>query len=162
MRWFLALSAFAAVALTSALGQAEFRKWTAAAGGFQTEAELTAVRDGVVVLRLKDGTERKVPLEKLSTADQQYAQQQANKLATPKNARREKLERDAARFVSAEDRLRLYKIFCQDPETTDEDRQAVAEHMLQLRELAEQHKVWMRGSGSRSRISRRFATKPTR
>ena len=51
-------------------GRRRNRKWTAAKGGFTTEAEFIALKPGKVVeLRLKDGTLRDIPLDKLSDAD---------------------------------------------------------------------------------------------
>ncbi len=51
----------------------EVRKWTAAQGGYSTEAEFVALKPGnVVSLRLKDGTPREIPLDKLSEVDRAY------------------------------------------------------------------------------------------
>jgi S1-C subfamily serine protease len=140
-RWAIVLT----LVLMPVAARAEFRTWSAAVGAFRVEAEFVDLHDGVVRLRLKDGSQRAVPLEKLAAADQQYAQQRASK-AVDDNPRLAKLERAAAKCPSAEERLRLYKVFCQDPETTDADRQAAADPMLKLRELAEKHMVWMRGA----------------
>ncbi|HEY5310884.1 MAG TPA: trypsin-like peptidase domain-containing protein [Pirellulales bacterium] len=133
-----------ALILMPAVARAEFRTWSAAVGAFRVEAEFIDLHDGVVRLRLKDGSQRAVPLERLSAADQQYAQQRTGKAAA-ENPRLAKIERETAKCPSAEERLRLYKVFCQDPETTDSDRRAVAGQMLKLRELAEKRMVWLRG-----------------
>lgn len=134
----------ALVLVSVAAAGAEFRTWSAAIGNYHVEAELIELRDGVVHLRLKDGSQRAVPLEKLSTADQQFARGQAAKLAgSPRLA---KLERAAAKASTAEERLRLYQVFCQEPETTEAERQAVAGRMAELRPMADKHMVWMRGA----------------
>lgn len=136
---------FIALLATSSPAWAEFRTWSAAVGNFQVEAEMIELRDGVVHLRMKDGTERAVPLGKLSATDRQFAQEHATQ-PSGDNARLAKLRREAANCPSAEERLRLYRVFCQESETTEADRRAVAGEMEKLRELAEKHMLWMRGS----------------
>ena len=52
----------------------ELRTWKSATGTFSTEAELLeTTADGAVRLKKKDGKEIKVPLDRLSAADQEYA-----------------------------------------------------------------------------------------
>ena len=47
----------------------ELRTWTDVSGKYEYEAELVALQDGVVKLRLADGRTANIPLEKLSEAD---------------------------------------------------------------------------------------------
>ena len=66
----------------------EVRTWTAAEGGFTTEAEFVALKPGnVVSLRLKDGKQREIPLDKLSDADRAYAHGLATEKRTPPPSR---------------------------------------------------------------------------
>jgi hypothetical protein len=58
------------------VGQARpLRTWTDATGQFRIEARLIDVSDGVVNLEKADGETLKVPLEKLSAADQAHCRQ---------------------------------------------------------------------------------------
>lgn len=60
-------------------GQSEIRKWHAATGGFNVEAEMLDLRDNKVQLKKKDGTEIWVELEKLSLADIRYVEETMKK-----------------------------------------------------------------------------------
>ena len=74
--WFLA--AVAAVA------QGEVRKWTDNSGGFSVQAEFVELAGNQVALKREDGTTIHVPLEKLSSADQEYVRHKtASKPANP-------------------------------------------------------------------------------
>jgi hypothetical protein len=74
--WFL--SAVAAVA------QGEVRKWTDNSGGFSVQAEFVELAGNQVALKREDGTTIHVPLEKLSSADQEYVRQKTpSKPANP-------------------------------------------------------------------------------
>ncbi|HEX3654275.1 MAG TPA: trypsin-like peptidase domain-containing protein [Pirellulales bacterium] len=120
-----------------AVGHAEYRTWTAAAGGFKTEAELVELREGGTVrLRLRSGVERDIPLDKLSRADQEYARSQSHKPSGGRSERVSKLERDAAACQTAEEALRLYQVFRGDPQTTEAERQAITPKMEELSKLA--------------------------
>src|SRR4051794_18610377 len=70
-----------ALAVIVVLGTAvaEMRTWTSADGKFKVEAELLAVQEGQVSLRVADGTEINVPLTKLSDADRQFAKGRASR-----------------------------------------------------------------------------------
>ena len=136
---------------------AEFRTWTAASGSYRTEAEFVELRDEgkVVHLRLKAGGERDVPLEKLSAADQDYVRSQSGKTAatnssaasssTSSDPRIADLQRRAGRCQSAEEALRLYRLFRDDPQTTDDQRRAILDEFEKLRSLAD--KKMMRKGG---------------
>ena len=51
----------------------EPRTWTDATGAFKKQAVFQHLEDGCVILKLEDGAIRRIPLEKLSRADQEYA-----------------------------------------------------------------------------------------
>src|SRR5262245_30166152 len=57
---------------------ADGREWTDASGKFRIEAELVAVRNGKVILEKADGSVITVPLDKLSTADQEFLKAKEN------------------------------------------------------------------------------------
>ena len=50
----------------------DLRIWHAATGPFNVEAEFISQTDALVVLKKKDGTELKVPKEKLSAGDRRF------------------------------------------------------------------------------------------
>jgi beta-lactamase regulating signal transducer with metallopeptidase domain len=56
---------------------AALHTWRAAAGGYTVQAAFVELSGGKVTLKKADGRTVKVPLEKLSKADQDYAKQQA-------------------------------------------------------------------------------------
>ena len=60
-------------------GQSEIRKWHAATGGFNVEAEMIDLRDNKVQLKKKDGSEIWVDLEKLSLADVRFVEETMKK-----------------------------------------------------------------------------------
>ena len=81
----VAIWAALSVGLPAAAG--ELRKWTATQGGFTTEAEFVALKPGdVVSLRLKDGQQRDIPLDKLCDADRAYVRQATGTSAGSNNA----------------------------------------------------------------------------
>lgn len=57
----------------------EFRTWTSANGKFKIEAKLRSVINKVAQLEKADGSISKVPVEKLSTTDQQYIANKSKK-----------------------------------------------------------------------------------
>jgi hypothetical protein len=61
-------------------GPAAMRTWHAAVGSFTVEATFVELKSGKVALKKANGRIVKVPLEKLSPADQDYAKQQAKAL----------------------------------------------------------------------------------
>jgi S1-C subfamily serine protease len=148
----------------SATAGAEFRTWKAAVGNFSIEAEFVELKDdNAVRLRLKDGKHRDVPFDKLSTKDQDYV---SNKISlpapptqppvpsntkspaptgTPNRERIAKLEKDVARCQTAEEALRLYRVFRDDQATTTADRQAIDSKISELRSLAEKKMVRLKG-----------------
>ncbi len=57
-------------------GQAEeSRKWSDAGGTYSVVAEFVELKDGVVRLRREDGRIARIPLDRLSEADQRYVRQ---------------------------------------------------------------------------------------
>ena len=82
------LSLLIIVGLAAPALRAEFRTWTAATGGYTTEAELIELKDGTLVrLRMKNGTEWDFPLDKLSSADQEYVRKQSAGVTSPRLAK---------------------------------------------------------------------------
>lgn len=70
----LAWSAIVFGVLIARNGQAEEpRTWTDATGAFKKQAVFERLEDGFVILKLEDGSIRRIPLAKLSSADQEYA-----------------------------------------------------------------------------------------
>ena len=67
---FLIVAAFVLSATLTA--NAEVRKWTSSDGKYVIEAELVEADDDVVTLKKADGKTVKVPVEKLSEADQKF------------------------------------------------------------------------------------------
>lgn len=61
-----------AVAPAAAASQGGFRTWRDSSGVYQIEAVLVEYKDQKVTLKKKDGSTIQIPLEKLSTADQQF------------------------------------------------------------------------------------------
>lgn len=55
------------------LSAEDLRSWTDATGAFKKQAVFQRLEDGFVILKLEDGAIRRIPLAKLSTADQEYA-----------------------------------------------------------------------------------------
>lgn len=51
---------------------AELRTWTDVSGAFKKSASFEQLEGDVVFLRLEDGSERRIPLNKLSKSDQEY------------------------------------------------------------------------------------------
>ncbi|HEX4147894.1 MAG TPA: trypsin-like peptidase domain-containing protein, partial [Pirellulales bacterium] len=143
------LSAWVLLLVQPALCRAEFRIWSAAAGGFTTDAEFVELRSGDVVhLRLRSGAEKDVPLDRLSPADQNYVRTHARDAAgdarKPEEGRGNrlaKLEHEADRAPTAEEALRLYHVFRDDPATTETQRQAIAPRIEELCKLAEKKMV---------------------
>jgi S1-C subfamily serine protease len=149
-----------ALLAASAAAFGEFRTWTAASGGFTTEAEFIELKGNTVRLRLKDGTQLDLAIEKLSAADQKYAREQGSKAApvnpfaagskapaspSSKNESLAKLEASVARSQTAEEALRLYRIFYDDPSTSEADRKAIEPKVAEYRELADKKMMRMQG-----------------
>src|SRR3569833_2468302 len=138
-RKFQALCCALALLTASHACAGELRIWHAATGGFTTEAEFVSLVDGKLVrLRLKDGTQRDVPLDKLTLDDQALARKlaTASTSAAPTDERLAKLERETTRSRSAEDALRLYRIYREDPATTDDQRKVTDARFTELQGLA--------------------------
>jgi thiol-disulfide isomerase/thioredoxin len=81
-----------ATLVTAGATVAEVRTWKSADGNFTVQAELLAVQDGSIRLRKDDGTELTVPLAKLSTADRQFAKENAPSAAAQSPAGEAKAE----------------------------------------------------------------------
>ena len=62
-------------ALLTFIAVANAREWTDSTGKYRYEAEFIELKDGNARLKLANGTTKSVPLEKLSPADQKFAQQ---------------------------------------------------------------------------------------
>ena len=73
----------AALLSNSAMKADDVRVWTDSTGKFELEAKLVSVEDGIVLLRATDGRIVKVPLAKLSKADQDYLQPKPAPEASP-------------------------------------------------------------------------------
>jgi len=128
----------------------ELRTWKSATGTFSTEAELIeTTADGAVRLKKKDGKEIKVPLDRLSAADQDFARAQAGgtsntasgaKTAGPPKSPDE-VEEDAAACRTAKEAVLVYKFYLAQTNLTEEQR-AVAKVKLQAwEEMAKEDKV---------------------
>ena len=148
MRPFVRLFWLQSVLLLAALQpefcRGEFRTWTAVGGEFKTEAEFIELREGDTVrLRLRSGAEKDIPLDKFSPADQEYARTHARKPVAGKSNRVAKLSREADRCDTAEQALQLYRIFRNDPQTTNAEREATDDALKELQELAEKKMVRM-------------------
>jgi thiol-disulfide isomerase/thioredoxin len=77
---------FVVVALLGTIAAAvlaEERTWTDKTGKFKISAELVDVQDGKALLRRADGKELKVPLERLSDADQQFVKTHRDEPSNP-------------------------------------------------------------------------------
>src|SRR4051812_10615308 len=95
---------FVVVALLGTIAAAvlaEERTWTDKTGKFKTSGELVEVQDGQALLRRADGKEIKVPLERLSDADQQFIKAHGDASSTPGATEATKAVADiATRFFS--------------------------------------------------------------
>src|SRR4051812_4770868 len=95
---------FFVVALLGAIGAAvlaEERTWTDKTGKFKVNGELVKVQEGEAVLRRRDGKEIKVPLERLSDADQEFIKAQGDNSFSPEETEANKAIADIAmRFFS--------------------------------------------------------------
>jgi thiol-disulfide isomerase/thioredoxin len=95
---------FFVVALLGAIAAAvvaEERTWTDKTGKFKVSGELIEVQDGKALLRRADGKEIKVPLERLSDADQEFVKAHGDKSSSPGTTEADKAVADIAlRFFS--------------------------------------------------------------
>lgn len=73
------------------LAHAQIREWTDSTGRYKVEAEIVEVTDDGVRLRKSDGSESTVPLNRLSEADQQYAQQFSEQRSTTTSQQRKEV-----------------------------------------------------------------------
>lgn len=73
-----------AALMATAASAAEMRTWRDSTGSFSREGEFVRLDGEVVVLRLKEGREIRVPLAKLSEADRSYVENITAKPADPK------------------------------------------------------------------------------
>jgi hypothetical protein len=69
-------AANAAASTPPAAATASLRTWTDTSGKFRMEAAFVSVKDGQVTLEKTDGTRIRLPLDKLSPADQQFIAEQ--------------------------------------------------------------------------------------
>lgn len=69
---------FVGISAPLAAQDSEEREWKDSSGKFRVVGRLVEVRDGVVFLLNKDGKTLKVPVERLSSEDQEYLNQGAN------------------------------------------------------------------------------------
>jgi thiol-disulfide isomerase/thioredoxin len=95
---------FFVVALLGAIAAAvvaEERTWTDKTGKFKISGELVKVQDGNALVRRADGKEIKVPLERLSDADQQFVKEHDDKSSSAEATEANKAVADIAkRFYS--------------------------------------------------------------
>ncbi|HEX4147636.1 MAG TPA: SHD1 domain-containing protein, partial [Pirellulales bacterium] len=145
---------FASLGLFLLLAQAarsEYRTWTATTG-VSVEAEFVELHDnGSVRLRLKSGDLRDVPLEKLSAADRQMANELA--AAGSKQPQHSALEQEVSQAHTAEDAYRLYRVMYDDPATTAAQREAISVQLTHYRDLAARNLVrvgskWVTAEGA--------------
>ncbi len=97
-----------AFALLLFVAVANAREWTDSTGKYKYEAEFIELRDGHVKLRLKNGTIKSAPLEKLRQADQEFARQSAaekKKTARPSDATKVDATRQPAKAQPPKDAL---------------------------------------------------------
>ena len=125
----------------------ELRTWKSATGTFSTEAELLeTTADGAVRLKKKDGKEIKVPLDRLSAADQEYARAHmsdaapaAKATAPPKSP--DEVEEDAAACRTAKEAVLIYKFYLAQPNLTAEQREAAKAKLKTWEDMAQEDKV---------------------
>jgi hypothetical protein len=129
------------VHLVAATAGGEMRSWSSASGNYQAEAELQQLHeDGTVVLKKKDGAVVKVPLSKLSLADQEYLRKHANINAstdtrsttppaeTPKSIA--DVEQEAQQCRTAKQAVLVYSFYLAKPHLSAQQR-AAAEASLE-------------------------------
>lgn len=146
-RW----AAWLAVLTIPWVARAEIRSWRIKGITSKVEAEFVKLGDDqMVYVKLASGADGKFAFDRLSPDDQGYVRLHAG-LAKPSaqpaaaTGRLGKLKADAERCSTAEEALRVYRVFADDPTTTDADRQAIAADMKELAGLAERHMVRHRG-----------------
>jgi S1-C subfamily serine protease len=139
----------------------EMRTWKSASGTFSTEAELLEVTaDGAVRLKLKDGREVRVPLDKLSPADQEFARAQSpaspsgsgtaggsSATTTPKSP--EEVEAEASSCKTAKEAVMIYKFYLALPNLSVAQRTAATAKMKEWEAKAADDQVrlgknWMK------------------
>ena len=77
MRLWNPFAAIVTLGLILCCGQAPARTWTDSTGKHKIEGEFVKLADGQVDIRRDDGKLVRIPLEKLSEADQQHARKAA-------------------------------------------------------------------------------------
>jgi S1-C subfamily serine protease len=127
----------------------EMRTWKSATGTFSTDAELIEVTpDGSVRLKKKDGKEIKVPLDRLSAADQEFVRSQAGGSASaaplkasgpPKTP--EEVEEDASGCKTAKEAVLIYKFYLAQPNLSAAQRTKATEKMKEWEKMAAEDKV---------------------
>lgn len=125
--------------------RAEYRVWNAANGGFKTNAEFVELKGDTVRLRLPNGESRDVTLDKLSKADQDYAKLAAANQVKNGSEAYQKLLKAVNKAKTAEEALRLYRVFDNDPASSAQERERIRPALEEMRKLAAEKKVRMRG-----------------
>ncbi len=149
--------------------RAEYRVWTAKTGGFTIEAEFGGLRDpATVILKLKQGGAKDVPLDRLCEADVKYVRAQSEnpfadaptKAATiasdpvvdgnkpPTSGKVGAIEKEAALSATAREAADIYRVFLEDYSVSALDR-AIAKARLEYweslaaRKLARLGQKWV-------------------
>jgi S1-C subfamily serine protease len=128
------------------------REWSDRGGQKKIEAEFVEQQDGKVVLRKSDGTHVKVPLDKLSDADQKFVAEMADlEIAgadgfskRPAGGKglsigiktQAELEQLAAKQPSLQAILTLYRLFLKDPGVADEEKKLARDRLAHWEQLA--------------------------
>ena len=118
------------IAVVATVESAEMRTWTAAKGGYSAEAELVELTDdGTVVLKSKTGKVVRVPLDRLSSADQQYVRRLTAAVSGKSSAASpaktpEEVEAEALACRTAKDAVLVYKFYLAKPNLTAAQRTA--------------------------------------
>jgi S1-C subfamily serine protease len=127
----------------------EARTWKSAKGNYSLEAELLELKpDGKVRLKRKNGTVVEVPLDRLSSADQQYAREHAAELRkpAPRTAQAstktpDEVEEEAQDSRTAKEAVLIYKFYLAQPNLTPEQRAEAAAKLKDWDEKAVQDQV---------------------
>jgi S1-C subfamily serine protease len=136
--------AAAAASLFWTAGAAEMRTWTATEGGYQARAEMVELTaDDVVVLRRLDGRRIRVPLSRLSDADQKYARSQTElQSRSPIEwVTAAQVEAEAVQCKTAKTALLVYQSFLNGDRLNSTERALVEKKLPEWKNLAERNFV---------------------
>ncbi|HEX4147561.1 MAG TPA: trypsin-like peptidase domain-containing protein, partial [Pirellulales bacterium] len=134
---------------------AEFRTWRAATGDYSTVAEFVELKPGnTVSLRLKDGSLRELPIDKLSDADRAYlgslpaagatpagkgSQRPAGAMQSPEAADRalKAVDKEVQRCRTADEAVVLYTVFLADETLPSATRATAEKNMAEWKQMAD-------------------------